>query len=84
MEIAEEESWQAENADIEDNIGHGATDIHDRVVSRRHAGNPIAPERPYLEKRGGKERNQPGEHKNQQNVHADGESDDREDPPVEA
>ena len=49
VELPDERGGDAQNGNVQQNIGHTAAHVHYRVVRRGYAGHPIATKRPYLE-----------------------------------
>lgn len=60
MEISDERSRKTEDCDIDYNVRHARADVHDRVIGRGSADDPVAPERPDLKEGGEEKRDQPG------------------------
>ena len=49
IECPDDGGRNAENGNVQNNVGHAATYIHHSVICRRGAVYPIATNRPYLE-----------------------------------
>ena len=60
VEFSDKRHGKAEDADIKHNVRHARANIHDWVIRRRRAEDPIAPEWPNLEKGSEQKRDQPG------------------------
>ena len=50
LELIDEESRQAQDRYVDDDVCDATDDIHDWVIGRSHADYPVAPERPDLKK----------------------------------
>ena len=84
LQLPDEKRRQAEDGDIEDDIGHATADIHNRVVGRRHAHDPVAPQGPNLEEGSEEEGDQPGDDDDNHNLDGNREAGDGEQSPVKA
>ena len=62
LQLPNEECWQSKDRNIEDDVCHAADNIHDRIVCRCDAYDPVAPERPDLEECGEEEGDEPGDY----------------------
>lgn len=60
MEFSDKRHGETEDADIKHNVRHARANIHDWVIRRRRAEDPIAPERPNLKEGREQKRDQPG------------------------